>query len=335
MAALLLLGAAACGGDDDDRATAAATTTGPTTTTSTTPPTTTSTTTTLPPVDATVGIGGSAYLGRIVPGADGQARVEVVDLVTGEVRVVTTTDPALRPGDLAVSPDGERVAWSEGDEGDVHVGGLPDQPAVVVDVAAGCPHWLPDGDLLVTVADAAGGVAVVDPATGVSERLPYRFGQMACGMPVGSDEIGFLRREGTDMTTGGAEIVRAPLDPRDGPSEVVARIPDGCEAFGLGVDPAGERFAVSVTCTDDPGRSGLWVTDANGELAPLVTEGSTGSRCEYSAPAWSAAGTAVAYHRVELVGDDRGTPRVWVAQVADGTTAPHAEGTWAAWPDLS
>ena len=115
---------------------------------------------------------------------------------------------------------------------------------------------------------------------------------------------------------------------------MVAEIPDGCHAFGLGADPTGTRLAVTVSCADDPDRSGIWVTDAEGVLAPLVTEGSTGIFCEYSPPTWSAAGTAVAYHRVAVTAPVR-TSQVWVAQVADGAVTVQDAGAFGVWPSLA
>ena len=318
--AVLLLALVACTDGDDDAASSTTTTTeAPTTTEPAGPP---DPDVSDAPTAAEGPHGGSRYLAYVRAVGDEAAQVVVADLARGTTRVVATTTRA-GAGEPAVSPTG-RVAWvaGEGAAARLVIDG-PYRPVEVADPTAGCPQWLPGGDLVATVEADGGTLVRVEPTTGAVAPLPVDLGGAVCAAPAGPDHVVFPRAIGESYGPGGSEIVRAALD--GSTSEVVGHVPGLCYANEIRATAGGDRIAAGVLCEPDRSGAGIWVGSLDDDLAPLVAENPPGTTTpdgsQYWSPTWSADGSAIAYQRSDQTGPRSASGHIWLADGTDGRTA--------------
>lgn len=281
-------------------------------------------------------LGGSRYLALNDHDDEGLNRIVRRDLVAGTEEVVR--DPTSRTFTAITVDAAGAVAWAEWDDGQdpaVFVRSADGPLVEVDDDRAGCPRWLPDGRLLVTLGDEDPELAAVAPDTGaVDEVFAVDLGAMpVCPAPAGQDQVIFPRAIGEPYGPEGSQVVRSGVDGSD--QEVVGTVPGGCWPLDVAASVDGEQVAAGVIC-EDARLTGLYLGSMADDLHLAFgrNEDPDPTHAEVEVhPAWSGDGTLVAFDRGDQTGD-RTRPTLWTV-TSPGGDASELEPSPSAIPALS
>lgn len=211
--------------------------------------------------------------------SEGHGSLVVIDVATGEERVLLADQPSSTPGltpqSPAWSPDGSSIAFNSG-SGDIYVidarGG---EPLLVARSPRTCgyvyPTWSPDSEEIAFSKDCPrGGIHVLSIEGGEERRITDERRDLQPAWSPDGRMLAFARYGG-----GGGQIVVIDLD--DGEE---SQLTEAADNYSPSWSPDGKQIVFGSNRTD---HQNIWVMNADGSEELPVTIG----RATAIAPAWA------------------------------------------------